>query len=320
MKLKQFGQTNIKLSEIGLGCWQFSKNKGVGGKYWPKLTDLSTKEIVESAIKSGVNWFDTAELYGWGKSEEALASALKTLSLEKNSYFIATKWWPLFRKSYSIKKTINERLKYLKGLPITLHQIHMPYGLSSIESEMDIMAQLVKEGKVRHVGVSNFNKQQMIRAYNALQKHGIHLSSNQVEYNILNRKIESNGILNTAKKLNISIIAYSPLAQGFVSGKFHEDPKLINKLHFIRRAKLKLRKVDLYNSKPIIDKLCDIAIKYNATTSQIALKWLMSFHDNVFTIPGSINKQQCQDNTGAMKIKLTNDEIEQLDLVSRKYL
>ena len=106
MDLREIGKTGIKLSKLGLGCWQFSKSNGFAGSFWPKLSDHETLQIIETSIKGGINWFDTAELYGWGKSEEGLTKALNSLKINSKSHHIATKWWPLFRTSKSIKKTI----------------------------------------------------------------------------------------------------------------------------------------------------------------------------------------------------------------------
>ena len=316
MELKEIGLTGIKFSLLGLGCWQFSKNNGFAGSFWPKLSNDNTLDIVQIALRGGVNWFDTAELYGWGKSEESLSIALKQLKTNPQSNFIATKWWPLFRTSSSIKNTIQKRLHFLNGYPITLHQVHMPLSFSSIEKQMNAMADLVEEGKIKHVGVSNFNKKQMIRAYNALEKRGIHLTSNQMEYSILNRSIEYNGVLETAKKLNISIIAYSPLAQGIATGKFHDNPESVKKLHTWRKLKLKKRGLNLSNSLPVVNELKNIAKKHNATPAQIALNWLVRFNQNVFAIPGAINQKQCYDNIASMDISLSDSELGELDYIS----
>jgi aryl-alcohol dehydrogenase-like predicted oxidoreductase len=323
MFLREIGETGIKLSALGLGCWQFSKNTGFAGKFWPNLSNDNTMQIVQKSLDHGVNWFDTAELYGWGKSEESLSQSLHQLQISSSSNFIATKWWPLFRNAKSIKKTIDKRLYFLQGYPITLHQVHMPLGFSSIENEMNMMADLVEEGKIKHVGVSNFNQKQMIRAYNALEKRGIHLTSNQMEYSILNRRIESNGVLETAKKLNISIIAYSPLAQGIVSGKFHDNPDLLKNMHRIRKRKL-YRRIHrgngLKSSQAVIDMLKSLSRKHNSTPSQIALNWLINYHGNtVFAIPGSTNIKQTADNMKSLKIRLSEEELDKLNKVSNIY-
>lgn len=320
MSVLQLGKTNLKLSKIGLGCWQFSKNKGFAGSFWPSLSDDNTTEIVKQSIDGGINWFDTAELYGWGKSEKGLSQALNKLKINKNTHFIATKWWPLFRLSSSIKKTIDKRLKYLDDYPITLHQVHMPLGFSSIEAEMNAMADLVEQEKIKHIGVSNFNQKQMIRAHRALEKRGLHLSSNQMEYSILNRRIESNGVLETAKELNISIIAYSPLTQGIATGKFHDNPALLKNLHRWRKAKLNKRNLNIANSLPVVNELKAIAKHHSATPAQIALCWLINYHNNVFAIPGATSIKQAEDNVKALKIDLSKEELDKLHYISTKFI
>ena len=196
----------------------------------------------------------------------------------------------------------------------------MPLGFSSIEKEMDAMADLVYENKIKYVGVSNFNQKQMIRAHKALSKRGLHLVSNQVEYSILNRKIESNGVLQTAKDLGVSIIAYSPLSQGMATGKFHDDPDLIKKMHLWRRSKRKHRNLSLLNSLPVIKELRSIAKTHNASVSQIALSWLMNYHgDIIFVIPGARTVKQAVDNNQSMNISLSSKDLERLGVVSENF-
>ena len=183
---------------------------------------------------------------------------------------------------------------------------------------MNAMADLVDQGKIKHIGVSNFNQKQMIRAHTALQKRGLDLASNQMEYSILNRDIEFNGVLEKAKELGISIIAYSPLAQGFATGKFHLNPEKIKNNHRFRNAKLKRHKLTIDNTKEVIDELNKIADIHKSTPSQIALSWLVNFNSNVFAIPGATNSTQATDNAKALKVNLTKEEIRKLDLVSKK--
>ncbi len=323
MILRRLGKTNIKLSPLGLGCWQFSQDNGFAGKFWSNLSNDETLQIVRASLEGGVNWFDTAELYGWGKSEASLSQALQKINIDKPSAIIATKWWPLFRRSSSIKTTIHDRLHYLGGYPITLHQVHMPLGFSSIEKEMNAMADLLEEGKVKCIGVSNFSEEQMIRAYSALEKRGIQLASNQVEYSILNRKIESNGVLKRAQELGVSIIAYSPLAKGLVSGKFHNDPHLIKKsIRWRRYMRMKkhFSRSSLLKSSLVINELTRIASKHNASPLQIALNWVINFHANsIFAIPGATKFKQAIDNIDSMKIKLSASDLDSLDNVSKHY-
>ena len=314
---RRLGKSDLQISPLGLGCWQFSKQAGLVGKYWPPLSDEDTCKIVKASIDGGINWFDTAEIYGWGKSEQGLAYALKKNGVHPGDAIIATKWWPIGRRASSIKRTIHKRLENLDGYPITLHQVHNPFGFSSVEKEMNAMADLIEDGKIKHIGVSNFSSNKMKRAYEALDKRGHKLVSNQVVYSILNRKIESNGIMETAKELGVTIIAYSPLSQGLVSGKFHQDQELIKKRTGSRKHMNKFKKDGLVKSQPVIDKLKTIAIEYNATPSQVALNWIINFHgDTMVAIPGATKIRQAKENTGAMNFTLSQKHLDTLDKIS----
>ena len=230
--LRSLGRTGIMVTPIGLGCWQFSKQKNMAGKFWPTLEDKLIEKIVSLSIDGGINWFDTAEIYGGGESEKALSKALKAAGKKPGEVIVATKWWPVFRFASNIKKTINERIRLLDPYPIDLYQVHQPWGFSGEKSEMAVMAELFNKKLIKAIGVSNFSAQKMENSWKTLQKSGIPLASNQVRYSLLDRRIESNGVMDLAKKLGITIIAYSPLAQGIVTGKFHDNPGAVKKYRF----------------------------------------------------------------------------------------
>ena len=230
LPLRSLGKSDLMITPIGLGCWQFSKQQNMAGKFWPKMEDDLIQQMVKISLEGGINWFDTAEIYGNGASEKALAASLTNIGKKPGEIIVATKWWPMFRFASNILKTIDQRIEALAPYPIDLYQVHQPWGFSNEKAEMEAMARLVKEHKIRYVGVSNFSAAQMKSAWESLQKHSIHLVSNQVRYNLLDRKIESNGILQTAKELGITIIAYSSLAQGLVTGKFHDNPDLLKNI------------------------------------------------------------------------------------------
>ncbi len=224
---RRLGQTDIRISPIGLGCWQFSGGQGLIGRYWPVLESPEMRDIVQASLEAGVNWFDTAEAYGGGASERALAGALRALGKKPGEVVVATKWLPVLRTARSIPRTIGRRLEALGEYPIDLYQIHNPYSVSSLESQLREMAALRKAGKVRAIGVSNFSAEQMRRAHRLLAGEGIELASNQVRYSLVHRDIEGNGVLEAARELGVTLIAYSPLAQGVLGGAYHEDPRRI---------------------------------------------------------------------------------------------
>jgi len=319
LPLRKLGQSNLLVSAIGLGTWQFSKQNGMAGKYWEFISDEEILKIVKTSLEGGINWLDTAELYGKGESEKAIARALKALGKKPGDVIIATKWWPIFRFASHLESSINVRLSALDGYPIDLYQIHMPYSFSNIADEMRAMGRLVKQGKIRYAGVSNYSAKQMERAYMELSQYGIKLISNQVHYNLLNRKIESNGILSMAKELGISIIAYSPLAQGILTGKFHDKPELLEKAG-MRKNRSFFKKRNLIKSKPLIDVLKSIGQKYNVTPGQVALNWLVTFSgDTIVAIPGASKLSQAQDNLGCLHFRLSQEELRQIDTTSIIY-
>jgi aryl-alcohol dehydrogenase-like predicted oxidoreductase len=249
--LRSIGKSKLMITPIGLGCWQFSKQQNMAGKFWPKMEDDLIKQIVKLSLEGGINWFDTAEVYGNGASETVLAASLNGIGKKPGEIIVATKWWPMFRTASNILKTIDRRLDALAPFPIDLYQVHQPWGFSNEKAEMEAMAKLVTAQKIKYVGVSNFSAKQMRSAWEALQNHGIHLVSNQVRYSLLDRKIESNGILQTARELGITIIAYSPLAQGLVTGKFHDNPELLKNIGLRKYSSL-FRPAGMNKSRPLI--------------------------------------------------------------------
>ncbi len=315
--LRRLGNSDLLVSPVGLGCLQFSSGKGISGVMWPSLRKKDINDIVKASINGGINWFDTAELYGWGESERALSRSLNELNISRNNIIIATKWWPLLRTAGSITATIEKRLSALNASKIDLYQIHNSFSFSSISNEMKEMAKLVEQGKIRYIGVSNFSAKGMRKAHKELSKYGLTLVSNQVNYSLLKRQIEKNGVLDTAKELGISLIAYSPLGRGLLTGKFHDNPDLINSRHIFRRYYASLNKKKLKASSSVVEALKSIALKYQVTPSQIALNWVINVQgETVVTIPGVTKVGQASDNSGTMDFELSEDDLGYLSEVS----
>jgi aryl-alcohol dehydrogenase-like predicted oxidoreductase len=293
---------------------EFSGGGGLMGFVFPLIDQAEKNATVKAGLDGGINWFDTAELYGAGVSEKSLSTALKAAGKKDGEVVIATKWWPLFRTARSIVKTIEDRLRFLDDYSIALYQVHQPFSFSSPEAEMDAMAELVNAGKIRSVGVSNFNAERMRRAHRQLRKHGLPLASNQVRYSLLDRQIERNGILETAKELGVTIIAYTPLELGLLTGKYHKQPELLDGKPRYWRGRLRR---GLEKSRALVSSLEEIGARHKATAAQIALNWVINSQgDIVVTIPGVTRVSQAQESAGAMKFQLTKDEIARLDEVS----
>jgi len=178
------------------------------------------------------------------------------------------------------------------------------------------MADLVVAGKIRSVGVSNFNPARMRRAHAALAKRGLPLALNQMHYSLLHREIETNGVLETAKELGMTITAYTPLERGLLSGKYHKNPALLANLKGMRRSMMQR---DLERTRPLIEAMDALAEKYHVTIAQVALNWVINFNgETVVTIPGATKVRQAEEAAEAMKFRLTQDEMTKLDELSRK--
>ncbi len=317
--LRPLGHTGMMISPIGLGCWQFSKQNNLAGKYWPALDDDLIDRLVSLSLEGGINWFDTAELYGKGASERALSRALQAAGKQPGEVMIATKWWPMFRFASNISKTIDNRISALAPYPIDLYQVHQPWGFSSEKSEMDALAQLLHRDLIKSIGVSNFSARQMRNAWETLDKKGIPLAANQVRYNLLDRRIESNGVMDLAKKLGITIIAYSPLAQGLITGKFHDNPELIKGTGW-RQYMSPFSRKGLEKSRPLVMLVKELAAKYNVTASQIALNWMIHFHnETVVAIPGATKETHAKENIGSLSFRLSDEDMVRLDKESAEF-
>jgi len=311
------GKTDIRVTPVGLGMMEFSGGGGWLGAVFPVIDQDEKNAIVKAALEGGINWFDTAEMYGGGVSERSLATALKAAGKSDSEVVVATKWLPLLRTAGNIPRTIHDRLRFLDGYGIGLYMVHQPWSFSSPEAEMRAMADLVAAGKIRSVGVSNFSAPRMRRAHTALQERGLPLAVNQVRYSLLQREIETNGILDTAKELGVTIIAYTPLASGLLTGKYHKNPELLKRQPRFRRGTMQRQ---LEASRPLVIALEEIAARYTATPAQVALNWVIhSQGETVVAIPGATKIHQAQESAGAMRFRLSEGELARLDELSRTF-
>ncbi len=314
-QLRKLGKTDIMVSPVGLGVMEMSGGGGLVGAMFPKISLEDKNAIIKAALDGGINFFDTAEMYGAGVSETALATGLKAAGAADKDVVIETKWMPLFRTAANIHKTIDDRLRYLDGYTISNYMIHQPWSFSTPEAEMDAMADLVEAGKIKSVGVSNFNAERMRRAHDALAKRGLPLVLNQMRYSLIHREIETDGTLAAAKELGITIVAYTPLGSGILTGKYHQNPELLQHKNVYYRGTLKR---ELEQTRLLIRVMEEIAANHNATLAQVALNWVIHFNgDSVVTIPGATKVRQAQESAGAMNFVLSADELARLDESSR---
>lgn len=319
-KSRQLGQTDLYLSPLGLGTWQYSTKNSSGTSMWGNTEKETVYEIIKHSLQNGMNWIDTAEIYGNGTSETFIGEVTQRLQREEalaTNPFIASKWFPLARSASSITKTIDDRLEYLQVPTIDLYQIHQPTSRSSLRKQIEAMVSLAEQHKVKQIGVSNFSAKQMVKAHHLLQEYGMTLASNQVKYNLLHRSPEKNGTLEAAKELGITIIAYSPLQQGLLTGRFHEQPESLSKVSRFRKLQSNLTTKTLQRTEPLYQELKRLSLNYGMTISQISLNWLINAQgDTVLAIPGASKIQQAQDNVEALNFDLSNSDIERLNRIS----
>ncbi len=255
MKYKKLGDTSVKISAIGLGT--------TGSGSYLNIDHQKTKqriELYQQAIDLGLTYFDTAEIYGGGYAEEVLGRAIKGI---RDKVFIASKFNPNNNSFDMVMKSVEGSLKRLNTDYIDLYQVHWPNPLIPISETMEALEKLVEQGKIKHIGVSNFSLDEFKEAQNFLQKEKV--ISIQVEYNLLDRTIEKE-ILPYCTKNNVSVIAYSPLNQG---------------------------KLTWRNKQTVI--LDNIAKKYGKTSCQIIFNWLIS-HSPVIALTKINNSEHLKEN------------------------
>jgi len=309
------GKNGPIVTRLGIGTWAWGDKLfwNYGGDYG--LSQV--KEAFEAAVKAGVTFFDTAEVYGMGESETLLGKFMKQIDTPVD---IATKYGPLpwrFSAS-SVADALTASLKRLQLPQITLYQVHWPFTFfMTQETLMNALADEVQQGRIKSVGVSNYSAIEMRQAHEILAKRGVPLAVNQVNYSLLYRKIETQGILATAKELDITILAYSPLAQGLLTGKY--TPEKANKPDGARKFDDRFNETGLRKIAPVLDLLKQLGEKYKKTQAQVALNWLIA-QENVIPIPGAKNLNQATQNAGALGWSLNPEEVAQLELLTRSWL
>jgi len=260
-------------------------------------------EAYQKAIERGINFIDTAEIYGRGKSEKIVGEAIRG---HREEVVIASKVSPFNLGHRGVMKAAERSLRRLEIDTIDLYQIHFPNPLFPIQNTMKAMKKLVKQGRIRSVGVSNFNLKKLKDAQEALAP--IELVSNQVRFNLLDREIEQ-GLLPYANTERITIIAYSPLAQGLLTGKYKSDSRPTS---FIQGVNPGFSSRNLTRLAEVNRALSESAKAHGKTPSQVALNWLIC-KDNIVAIPGVKNAEHAISDAGAVDWRLTALEIETLE-------
>ncbi|HTP13600.1 MAG TPA: aldo/keto reductase [Bacteroidota bacterium] len=288
--------------ELGTGTWAWG-DKQIWG-YGKDYADSDVRKAFDASIASGINCFDTAEMYGFGRSEKLIGHFVAE---SKAPVVVLTKFMPLpwrVRKG-DLLRALRHSLQRLDFPTVSLYQIHWPLRFRSIGTWMDALADAVDQGLTRGVGVSNYGADQLKRAHEHLTRRGVPLLSNQVEYSLLDRSPEWNGVKKACEELGIKLIAYSPLAMGVLTGKYTADHRLggYRGLRFNRY---------LSRIQNLTGLLREVGQAHgNKSPSQVALNWTIC--KGTFPIPGAKNASQASENAGAQGWKLTTDEILSLE-------
>ena len=298
MKYVEVG--GVRLSAIGLGTWQFGSSEwGYGAEY----NRVEAGNIVRRSLELGVNLIDTAEFYGFGRSERIVGEAIRG---RRSEVFIATKIFPIglpFMTGWRARRSARR----LGVDRIDLYQLHWPSPLFPPRATMPRMARLIDKGLVAHVGVSNHDLPEWQRAEEAL---GRPVLSYQVLFNLVDREPERE-LLPWAQQKGRLIIAYSPLGQGLLSGKYLDSAPS----NLVRRRRGSFSAANRARLKPLIVALGEIGARYSATPAQVSLAWLIR-KPNVVAIPGASSVRQLVENVAAADLALSDEDSALLDSLS----
>ncbi len=304
MKKISLGKSDIQITPILMGTWQAGKTM------WTGIDDNETERAIRAAYDAGITTFDTATVYGDGHSERIVGKALSDV---RDRVVIATKVFAHSLHYDGVMAACDQSLKDLGTDWIDLYQIHWPAGSFGskkvpIEETMRALNDLKDQGKIRAIGVSNFSRSQIAEA----AAHG-RIDSLQPPYSLFWRQVEADA-MPYCRENDITILAYSPMAQGFLTGKFGPDHKFEKGDH---RAKNRLFSADLYPKVlDAVDALRPIAEKNEATLAQLALAWVIS-HENTCAIAGARNADQAAANAQAASVRLTEEDLAEMDRIGR---
>ena len=299
------GDTPTRISKIGLGTWQFgSKEWGYGDGYAGSVA----RDIVRRAVDLGVTLFDTAEVYGLGRSERILGEALGE---RRQSVFLATKILPVLPVAPVVEQRAVASANRLGTRLLDLYQVHGPNPLVSDRTTMRGMSALQRVGLVGEVGVSNYSLARWKAAEEAL---GTRVLSNQVRYSLADRAAEKD-LLPFAAEADRVVIAYSPLAQGLLSGRYDRANRPANR---VRASNPLFLPENLDRANELIVVLREVADAHSATAAQVALAWVIR-HPAVTAIPGASTVEQLESNVAAADIDLSDDEYAALSAASDRF-
>jgi len=308
----RLGDSPLEVAPLGVGCWAWGDSK-----FWHYGEEHGPRDVVaafEACLDAGLDLFDTAEAYGWGKGEQILGALARKSG---RRLAVATKYAPLGGRGgpAAIRKGVSGSLKRL-GLPaIDLYQLHWPdRDEVPIPAAMNAFADALQSGEIRAVGVSNFGVAELRDAHAALAKRDAPLATNQVHYSLLHRAPESDGVLDACRELGVTLLAYSPLEQGLLTGKY-----VPGALPSAPRAETAWFAADnVAAAQPVIARLRAIADAHGVDAAAVALAWLLA-KPGVVPLAGAKSGEQAARNAKALSLALSETEIAELDAVSEPW-
>jgi aryl-alcohol dehydrogenase-like predicted oxidoreductase len=310
------GRSSLSVSRLGVGVMTWGDARGLARLHPAKLAYGGAENrdeeqrALEASLAAGVTLFDTAAMYSGGASERRLGELARD-----NDLLIASKFpGSFFFRPEHLPDELQASLERLGRDKIDLYQHHFPTNSQDIPRLMDLLADAVEAGKITAVGVSNYSAAQMRSAHAALARRGIPLASNQVEYSLLHRQPETNGVLEACGELGVTLIAYQPLAGGALTGKYPAGSRPSG----LRRFMPYFRRQNLAAVEPVVSLLSEIGKRYGKSHAQVALRWLIE-KPLVLPIPGAKNSAQAASNAGALSFRLAPEEVEALEQASRAW-
>ena len=300
MEYRKLGESDLMVSRIGFGCWAMANDA-----QWGPIDEEEAIRAVHMAIAEGVNFFDTAEAYGNGHSEEVLGRALKG---RRDQVLVATKIIGKHLGGDQVPKALEASLRRLGTDYVDLYQIHWPNRSVPFEETMEALSRLKAQGKIRSIGVSNFG----VEDVTAIVQYGA-VDSNQVPYSLFWRAIEAS-IVEACVREDIGIICYSPLGQGLLTGKFKKrgDIPEGNRTHTRLYADEALAL-----AFPALEKLRALSERLQVTMAQVSLAWLLARPGVTTVIAGAKTRRQFADNVGAIRVHLEEDDLSTLGALSQ---
>lgn len=312
MKKMKLGSEGLVVPVIGLGCMGMTGFED--GNMYGKADEQEAIATIHRSLELGGNFLDTADLYGPLKNEQLIAKAIHG---NRDKYVIATKFgweiddndkvtWAINGKKAYVKKAVERSLRNLNTDYIDLYYLHRLDKSTPVEETVEAMSELVKEGKVGYIGLSEVSSETVRRA------HAVHpVTAVQSEYSLFERTVEERGVLKTLNELGIGFVAYSPLGRGFLSGQIRSIDDLPE--NDFRRAIPRFQEEHFYKNIELVKAIESLASEKNVTSSQLALAWILS--KGILPIPGTKRRKYLEQNIAATEMVLSEADLVKLESI-----